>query len=158
MPRLHRFARSLAGDDGADDLLQSALERALRRWDSRREEGDLQAWLFAIVYRRFVDEYQRAARWQRVRALFGLQQETAAPSAERIHGSRALLAEFRRLPHEQRALLLLISVEGLSYAEAAAALGLPVGTVMSRLSRARERLRRLGEGTTPGTPALRALP
>jgi len=158
LPRLRRFARSLAGDAaGADDLVQAALERALRHWRSRRADDALQPWLFAILYRQFVDDSRRAARWQRVLALFAPQQEAQAPSAERVHDGRAQLAAFARLPAEQRALLLLVAVEGFSYREAADTLGLPLGTVMSRLSRARDRLRALGEGQGGATPALRIL-
>lgn len=156
LPRLRRFARSLAGDAAsADDLVQSALERALRRWHTRRDDAALQSWLFSILYRQFVDERRRAARWQRVLTLFVPQQADQSPSAERVHDGRALLAAFAQLPAEQRALLLLVAVEGFSYREAADTLGLPIGTVMSRLSRARDRLRTLGEGTTDTvTPAL----
>lgn len=158
LPRLGRFARSLAGDvAGADDLVQATLERALRRWDTRREDDALQAWLFSILYRQFIDERRRAARWQRVVALFGPQQAATSPSAERVHEGRALLSAFAQLPAEQRALLMLITVEGFSYSEAADALGLPIGTVMSRLSRARERLRAMDEGKINPTPLLRVL-
>lgn len=158
MPRLRRFAQSLCGDAAsADDLVQAALERALRRWSSRRDADALQPWLFAIVYRQFVDTRRRAQRWQRVLALFAPQQPTQAPSAERVHEGRALLAAFAQLPAEQRALLLLVSVEGFSYRDAATALDLPIGTVMSRLSRAREKLRQIGEGRSGAGPVLRVL-
>lgn len=158
LPRLRRFARSLAADPAtADDLVQATLERALRRWHTRREDDALQAWLFSILYRQFMDERRRAARWQRVVTLFAPQQASTSPSAERVHDGRAQLAAFARLPVEQRALLMLVSVEGFSYREAADALGIPIGTVMSRLSRARDRLRALDEGTLDITPALRVL-
>lgn len=158
LPRLRRFARSLAGDaSSADDLVQSTLERALRRWDTRRQDDALQAWLFSILYRQFIDERRRAARWQRVVALFAPQQDATSPSTERVHEGRALLSAFAQLPAEQRALLMLVSVEGFSYREAAEALDLPIGTVMSRLSRARERLRALDAGKIDPTPLLRVL-
>ena len=158
LPRLRRFARSLADDAAnADDLVQSTLERGLRRWDTRREDDALRAWLFSILYRLFIDERRRAVRWQRVVALFAPQQAATSPSAERVHDGRALLSAFARLPAEQRALLMLVSVEGFSYREAADALGLPIGTVMSRLSRARERLRAMDEGRIDPTPLLRVL-
>ncbi|HBK46246.1 MAG TPA: RNA polymerase sigma factor [Xanthomonadaceae bacterium] len=158
LPGLRRFARSLTGDAAnADDLVQAALERALRRWATRREDDALQAWLFSIVYRQFLDEHRRAKRWQRVLGLFAPQQHTQSPSAEQVHAGRSMLALFAQLPAEQRALLLLVSVEGFSYREVADSLGIPIGTVMSRLSRAREKLRSLGEGGTPAAPALRVL-
>ncbi len=156
LPRLRRFARSLAGD-AADDIVQSALERALRRWDSRRDDDALQAWLFAIVYRQFATEHRRARRWQRVLELFGAEPVEPSPSPERIHEGQAMLAAFARLSPDQRALLLLVSVEGFSYREAADMLGLPIGTVMSRLSRAREKLRALGDAGTPPPRTLRVL-
>lgn len=156
LPRLRRFARSLAGE-GADDIVQAALERALRRWDTRRDDDALQAWLFAIVYRQFVTEHRRARRWQRVLELFGAEPAEPAPSPERIHEGRATLAAFARLSPDQRALLLLVSVEGFSYREAADMLGLPIGTVMSRLSRARERLRALSDDDATSPRTLRVL-
>lgn len=158
LPSLRRFARSLAGDVAdADDLVQSALERALSHWESRREAAALQSWLFSIVYRQFVDDHRRGARWQRVLAFFGLQAHESAPSAERVHEGRAQLAAFVQLSAEQRALLVLVGVEGFGYREAADLLGVPVGTVMSRLSRAREKLRLLGEGGASAAPSLRLL-
>ncbi|KAB7769134.1 RNA polymerase sigma factor [Xanthomonas maliensis] len=163
LPPLQRFARSLSGDAAAaDDLVQATLERALRRWSSRHSDDALQPWLFAILYRQFLDAQRRAARWQRVRGLFAAQQPSQSASAERVHAGRTLLASLALLPAEQRALLLLVSVEGFSYREVAETLGVPIGTVMSRLSRARERLRALNEGTTASTavvpePALRIL-
>lgn len=158
LPRLRRFARSLTADAAsADDLVQASLERALRRWHTRREDDALQAWLFSIVYRQFIDGRRRAARWQRVAALFAPQQVATAPSTERVHEGRAVLAAFAQLPAEQRALLMLVSIEGFSYREAADALDLPIGTVMSRLSRARDRLRALDEGRIDLTPTLRVL-
>ncbi len=156
LPRLRRFARSLAGD-GADDIVQAALERALRRWDSRRDDEALQAWLFAIVYRQFVTEHRRARRWQRVMELFGTEPVELAPSPERIHEGQSVLAAFARLPPDHRALLLLVSVEGFSYREAADMLELPIGTVMSRLSRAREKLRALTDDDAPSPRTLRVL-
>ena len=78
--------------------------------------------------------------------MIGVTEESHAPSAERASEGRNTLAVFAGLPAEQRAILLLVSVEGFSYREAADALGVPIGTVMSRLSRAREKLRQLAEG------------
>ncbi len=158
MPRLWRFARSLTGEaSAADDLVQAALERALRAWDARRDDGALQAWLFSILYRRFIDEARRARRWQHLLGLLAASPPPLAPSPEQVHGERAMLAHFAQLPPEHRAVLMLVAVEGFSYQQAADTLGVPIGTVMSRLSRARERLRALGEGDSPVTPALRRI-
>lgn len=156
LPALRRYARWLARDPHvADDLVQAALERAITRWDSRRDEEALRPWLFAIVYRRFLDGRRCAKRDAGLLAALGTSTETH-PSAEREHLARSTLDALERLPVEQRSLLILVSVEGLSYRDVAEMLEVPIGTVMSRLSRARQALRRLSEGETPA-PALRLL-
>ncbi len=157
LPHLRRFALCLTRDAaGADDLVQAALERALSRWGSRHEEGNLRAWLFSILYRQFVDTHRRSRRYARMLESLGYAEERTEPSAERSALARSTLEAFERLPPEQRALLLSVSVEGMSYQEAAEALDIPIGTVMSRLSRARQALRRLSEGEAP-PPTLRLL-
>jgi RNA polymerase sigma factor (sigma-70 family) len=146
LPRLRRFALSLTRDtNNADDLVQATLERALARWTSKRADGDLRAWLFAILYRRFVDGHRSARRYARMLELFSGREEPL-PSAERTVVAQAALGAFDRLKPEQRALLFAVTVEGLSYQQAADMLGLPIGTVMSRLSRARKALYELTEG------------
>lgn len=155
IPRMRQFARALTRDGtAADDLVQAALERALRAWASRRKAAALQSWLFSILYRQFIDEQRRATRWRRVLEVVGAADAVHAPSAERITEGRDALAALEQLPAEQRALLVLVGVEGLSYREVAETLGVPIGTVMSRLSRARDRLRALTDGHAP-TTALR---
>lgn len=157
IPRLRQFARALTRDaTAADDLVQATLERALRAWASRSKQDALQSWLFSILYRQFIDEQRRAKRWRRVLDVVGVADEPHAPSAERVNEGRDTLAAFAELPAEQRAILLLVGVEGFSYREVADALEVPIGTVMSRLSRARDKLRRLSEGRA-STPALRIL-
>ncbi|WP_424683681.1 RNA polymerase sigma factor [Frateuria sp. YIM B11624] len=158
LPRLRRFALWLTRDlSSADDLVQATLERALSRWSSRREEASLRSWLFAILYRQFLDGRRRAQRhaWLLGR-LRTEEDEPQAPSAEREAVAQAMLQAFGRLNPEQRSLLLWVTVEGLSYQEVAQILDVPIGTVMSRLSRARAALRRLGEGETTH-PSLRVL-
>ncbi|KAF1072479.1 MAG: ECF RNA polymerase sigma factor SigR [Pseudomonas citronellolis] len=156
LPRLRRFALSLARQpSAADDLVQATLEKALASWKGRRDEGDVRAWLFSILYRHFIDGQRRARRYARILALFGGEPDYA-PSTEDIVSARSTLEAFERLPAEQRALLTLVSVEGLSYREVSQALGVPMGTVMSRLSRARQALRRLSEGQSDA-PSLRVL-
>lgn len=158
IPRLRRFARSLTTDPAAaDDLVQTTLERALTRGGSRRDETALQPWLFSVLYRQFIDEHRRATRWRRVAALFAGEEDARPPTPDQVFESRTSLAAFVRLPTEQRALLMLVSVEGLSYREAAAVLGIPIGTVMSRLSRARQALRAMADEQEPAAPVLRAL-
>ncbi|MEL1265321.1 RNA polymerase sigma factor [Pseudoxanthomonas putridarboris] len=157
IPRLRQFARSLCGDgSAADDLVQATLERALRGWPSRHTQQALQPWLFSILYRQFIDERRRARRWTHLLERVGLAQEAHAPSAERVNEGRDALAAFAHLPDEQRALLMLVGVEGFSYREAADTLGVPIGTVMSRLARAREKLRQHTDGHA-ATPRLRIL-
>ena len=157
LPRLRRFALSLTRhENSADDLVQSCLERALSRQARRNDDGDLRAWLFQIMYRQFLDGQRRAKRYAGVLSLFGWGGEALAPSAEEIALSRSALQDFNKLPAEQRALLLLVSVEGLSYQEVAETMEIPIGTVMSRLSRARKALRALNDGQ-PAAPTLRVL-
>ncbi|NIF15515.1 sigma-70 family RNA polymerase sigma factor [Pantoea sp. Cy-639] len=159
LQRLRRFALWLTRDaSSADDLVQATVERALGRWRQQREPERLRPWLFTILYRLFLDARRRERLHVRWLALFGRGQaaEPMGADTESIVLAQADLQAFARLSTEQRALLLLVSVEGLSYKEAAQALGIPIGTVMSRLSRARAALRDLTEGNPP-PPALRRL-
>jgi RNA polymerase sigma factor (sigma-70 family) len=144
LPGLRRFAGALLRGDGerADDLVQDTIERALSRWHLRRNDDNLRGWLYTILYNRFLTEQKRLRR----RGWHGeLNEETELPGIAGGQDSalehRDLLRAFSSLPEEQRAVLLLVGVEDLSYDEAARVLGIPIGTVMSRLSRARERLR-----------------
>jgi RNA polymerase sigma factor (sigma-70 family) len=162
IPDLRRYARSLAGDAwAADDLVQDTLERACERWQLWSAGSDLRAWLFTLMHNLFVDGARRAMRQggQRV-DLDDVANELAAPAETPEHTldlQRCLL----RLPAEQREVLLLVTLQDLGYEEAARITGVPIGTVMSRLSRARARLRDLMEGkpmpATPSAPALRRL-
>ncbi|KGI78284.1 RNA polymerase sigma factor [Oleiagrimonas soli] len=158
LPRLRRFAHSLTRDQTrADDLVQAALERAVKRWDSRREPEALQAWLFSIVYRQFLDSRRRAKRYAWMLERLG-HEEGFAPSAQRHTEAHAMLEALDALPEPQRNLLVWVTVEGLSYREVAEILDVPIGTVMSRLSRARRALRSLCEGdAVSSSPHLRLL-
>ena len=110
IPRLRRFARSLASDAAAaDDLVQATLERALTRGADMRDPSALQAWLFSVLYRIFVDEHRRAARWKRIARLFSAEDDTTSPTPEQVFDARSSLAGFARLAPEQRALLMLVS-------------------------------------------------
>ncbi len=156
IPRLRRFAVSLTRNaSSADDLVQASLERALSSWGDKRADGDLRAWLFSILYRQFLDAHRRTRRYARMLEFF-TGRDDAQPSVERTVIAQSTLDAFDRLPTEQRALLLWVSVEGLSYKEVAEILDVPTGTVMSRLSRARQALRQLSEGEIT-RPALRRL-
>jgi RNA polymerase sigma-70 factor, ECF subfamily len=148
IPGLRRFARALVRGDHerADDLVQDSLERALSKWHLRRAGGDLRGWLYTILYNRFLSEQHR----QQQRGVHDTLTEAVESELPQLTGGqdealkhRDLLRGFAALSEEQRSVLFLIGVEDLSYEEAARVLGVPIGTVMSRLSRGRERLRRL---------------
>jgi RNA polymerase sigma-70 factor, ECF subfamily len=140
LPRLRRFARGLTGSAAeADDLVQAACERALAREHQFQEGTRFDSWMFRIVQTVWIDQL----RAREVRKEDGDVAEDRLGSdmpVRRIE-ARLALGEVRlaveRLPPEQRAVLMLVTVEGLSYKEAAAAVGVPVGTIMSRLARAR---------------------
>ena len=156
IPRLRRFALSLTRHaSNADDLVQNCLERALGSVADKRPDGDLRAWLFTILYRQFVDNHRRSRRYARMLEFFTGRDDTQ-PSTERTVLAQSTLDAFDQLATEQRALLLWVSVEGLSYKQVAEILDVPIGTVMSRLSRARNALRQLSEGEIT-RPALRRL-
>jgi RNA polymerase sigma-70 factor (ECF subfamily) len=155
IPSLRRYAWALLRErEGADDLVQDCLERALSRWHLRRREGDLRAWLFAILHNLFVDGLRRRTR-EGLHVDIDEAHDLAAPGQdpEARAAMRDVLDGLEALPPDQKAVLLLVGVEDLSYEAAAQVLGVPVGTVMSRLSRARERLRRAVGA--PSTPVLR---
>lgn len=146
LPGLRRFAASLTRDaSAADDLVQSCLERTLASWRTKRPEGSLKAWLYAITYRQFLDSRRRAGRVRRLLQAFGVRVEGEHPGEEAVL-ARSSLGAFDKLSADHRAVLLLVSVEGFSYQEAAQALDVPIGTVMSRISRARDAYRALTEG------------
>ena len=156
IPRMRRFAVSLTRNaSSADDLVQSSLERAIISWADKRIEGDLRAWLFSILYRQFLDAHRRSRRYARMLDFF-TGRDDAQPSVERTVMAQSTLQAFDQLTAEQRALLLWVSVEGLSYKEVAVILDVPIGTVMSRLSRARQALRELSDGEI-ASPSLRIL-
>ena len=161
IPGLRRFACALlrGNREAADDLVQDTLERALSHWNLRRNQGNLRGWLYTILYNRFLSDQHRVRRRGPHDAL---SEETELPGIDGGQHSvlehRDLLRAFSALPEEQRSVLFLIAVEDLSYEEAARVLGVPIGTVMSRLSRAREHLRvLLTEGPAQG-PARKAPP
>jgi RNA polymerase sigma-70 factor, ECF subfamily len=149
IPRLRRYARALAGDSHrADDLVQDTLERALAKFYLWRHGSDLRAWLFTVMHNVFINQLKA----RRELALDDAVQDglQSAPQSDPLE-LRDLDAALRRLPVEQREVLLLVGLEQLSYAEVSKTLGIPVGTVMSRLSRGRERLRAVMSGTATVT-------
>jgi RNA polymerase sigma-70 factor (ECF subfamily) len=159
VPALRRFAWTLIrNDDEADDLVQDCLERAFRRWGGRRSEADLKSWLFTILYNLRVSRWRAWERRGGDHLPVENSEYLASPdaSAEQKLIVQDVLAGLQMLPENQRAVLVLVGVEGLSYEEAAQVLGAPIGTVMSRLSRGRERLRGYVEGELLEQPKLRS--
>jgi RNA polymerase sigma-70 factor (ECF subfamily) len=143
IPNLRRYARALVGDrDAADDLVQDTLERAVRKFHLWRP-GDLRAWLFSVMHNVFVNQLKarRISPAQEVDENIAGTANTAA-----VTDLRDLERGLAKLPAEQREVLLMVGLEDMSYAEVSRALGVPMGTVMSRLSRAREKLRRHLDG------------
>ncbi|MFO1372260.1 MAG: RNA polymerase sigma factor [Candidatus Competibacteraceae bacterium] len=144
IPRLRRYARALVGTQRADDLVQDCLERAWSRrrlWDG---QGELRAWLFTILHNLYVNSVRRQASAPPFEPLPEEEPPALTPSRhEAALDLRDLQRALEHLRPEQREVLLLVGLEQLDYAEAAAILGIPPGTVMSRLARAREALRRV---------------
>lgn len=153
VPRLRRFAYALSGSrEEGDDLVQTACLKALSRLDQFEPGTRLDSWMFRIVQNSHLDAMRHRGRWA-VRA-DGEALESLSDGGRGAGQAedRMLLARVRHemaaLPAEQRAVLALVGIEGFSYKEVAATLGIPVGTVMSRLSRARARLMPLLEEVT----------
>jgi RNA polymerase sigma-70 factor, ECF subfamily len=157
IPRLRRYARALTGDRAlADDLVQDTLERAWGRLHMWRRGSDLRAWLFSIMHNLYVN--QAISRHDKATMTLedtGLDLPVPATQEERLV-IRELVAALGRLPDEQREVMLLVGLEQMSYQEVAEVLGIPIGTVMSRLSRGRERLRALMSDRA-GAPQLKVV-
>ncbi len=143
IPSLRRYARSLLRDQSAaDDLVQDCLERVISRWHQRRTDGNTRTWVFTILHNLAINRLKQAARrgvHVTVEDVDEAAFATAPAQEDRLH-HRAIVDALSLLPEDQRSVLLLVSVEDLSYAETASVLDIPIGTVMSRLSRARHRL------------------
>jgi RNA polymerase sigma factor (sigma-70 family) len=140
IPRLRRYARALVGDRAtADDLVQDTLERAWAKLHLYRRGTDLRAWLFTVMHNVHVNRVRAS------RVTDTLEDEMPELAQRPAQGDALLVRDLDRaiaqLPAEQRAVLLLVTLEEMSYDAVARTLGIPIGTVMSRLSRAREKLR-----------------
>ena len=146
IPRLRRYARALVGDRAtADDLVQDTLERAWTKLHLYRRGTDLRAWLFTVMHNVHVNRVRAA------RVTDPLEDEMPELAQRAPQGDALLVRDLdrgiARLPTERRAVLLLVTLEEMSYEQVARTLGIPIGTVMSRLSRAREKLRASMLGT-----------
>jgi len=147
IPALRRYAYALRRDHAAaDDLVQDTLERALLHWSSRRGDGNLRAWLFTILRNLHIGSRRQAQRRGATVEIEEADLPDSAAGPDTVLETRDVLAALDQLPEEQKSLLLLVGVEDFSYEEAARILDVPIGTVMSRLSRARKRLRSIVEG------------
>ena len=140
IPRLRRYARALVGDRAAaDDLVQDTLERAWAKLHLYRRGTDLREWLFTVMHNVHVNKVRAT------RATDPLEDEMPELAQRAPQGDALMMRDLDRaigrLPGEQRSVLLLVTLEDMSYDEVARTLGIPIGTVMSRLSRAREKLR-----------------
>ena len=145
IPRLRRYARALVGDRAtADDLVQDTLERAWSKLHLYRRGTDLRAWLFTVMHNVHVNRVRAS------RPTEPLEDEMPELAQRATQGDSLLVRDLERgiaaLPLAQREVLLLVALEDLSYDETARSLGIPIGTVMSRLARAREKLRLLLQG------------
>ena len=153
IPRLRRYARALTGNrDAADDLVQDTLERALARSALFRPGGNARAWLFAIMHNVFVNQVRSAASRRTIALDSDALEQAGHDSPHDGLAVRDIERALALLPPEQREVVLLVGLEALSYADTARVVGVPVGTVMSRLSRGRERLRALLNGANDAMP------
>jgi RNA polymerase sigma-70 factor, ECF subfamily len=156
LPYLRRFARGLCGDSSlADDLVQDCVERALSKSHLYDPSRPLRAWLYAILRNLFISGLRRNGRLQVSKTVDDLQggEDAVAPDQESGLSVGLIAQALDTLPPQQREIIVLVSLEEMSYREAAEIVGVPIGTVMSRLSRARSQLQDILE--EKGTPVLR---
>jgi RNA polymerase sigma-70 factor (ECF subfamily) len=158
LPRLRRFAYSLSGSlDEADDLVQAACERALARLGQFEPGSRLDSWMFRIVQTTWIDRLRSARRRKTTDDPEAVMNQSFDARIHEQTEARAALGivreEIGRLPEEQRSVLALVAIDGMTYQEAADVLSIPIGTVMSRLARARRKLGEALERPRPATGA-----
>jgi len=148
IPALRRYARALTGErHAADELVQDSLERAWSRFHLWRPGTDVRAWLFTIMHNLYANAVRKAKRAPAYAPLAEVDRMSPIPSnAEAGIEVSNLIQALASLPDGQREALLLVSLEGLTYEQVSQVLDIPIGTVMSRLSRAREQLRQTMSG------------
>lgn len=147
IPHLRRYALALTRDpDLADELVQTCLERGLSRFKFWQPSRRIRPWLFAIMHNLHIDMVRHKARRGASVPLEDMPEQPSQAGGQEAHlNVKAVLEEIDNLPHEQRDVMILVGIDELSYAEAANVLSIPLGTLMSRLHRARGKLReRLG--------------
>lgn len=149
IPRLRRYARALTRDPvAADDLVQDALERAWSRLHLWRSGSNMRAWLFTILHNVHANQVRAASIRPQLTTLAEWEMSGSQPATQEDRVMvRSLAQAIDLLPDDQRITVLLIGLEELTYEEAAKVLDVPIGTIMSRLSRGRERLRRMMAGS-----------
>ncbi len=157
IPHLRRYARALTKDvDKADDLVQDCLTKAINKEEKWQTGTNLRAWLFTILHNQFMDDMRRqAARPTLVAIDDNVGKLSNPPSQESSVELKRLETALHTLPVDQRVVILLVGLEGMNYAEAAEIISTPIGTVRSRLSRARETLRQLMAGAELTSPPKR---
>lgn len=150
---LRRYARALTRDEAdAEDLVQEALLRAYEKRGTFRPERNIRAWLLSILHNIFIDRIRsRRSELLRISHAGALAETSEAPAQDHVVRLAQVRQTFFALPEEQRAALHLVAIEGLSYAEAATTLAIPIGTLMSRLGRARATLRAIEDGPVTTT-------
>ena len=149
IPALRRYARALLRDaSAADDLVQDCLERAITSWHQRRADGNARSWLFTILHNLAMNRLRQEKRRGRHVGLDDAGEGALSGPARQEDRMRYrdIVQAIAALPEDQRSVLLLVCVEEMAYAETAAVLQIPMGTVMSRLARGRDRLRAIMEG------------
>jgi RNA polymerase sigma-70 factor (ECF subfamily) len=156
IPHLRRYAAALLRDrDAADDLVQDCLTRAFDRLHLWRPSGTIRTWLFTILHNLHANQTRKRSREPEIRTdTDALERQPAQTDPDTGLITRDIENALEQLPDEQRSVILLVGLEGLSYADVAAITGAPLGTVMSRLSRGRERLRKIMEAQ-PESPLRR---
>ena len=149
IPRLRRYARAMLGDRAAaDDLVQDTLERAWIRFGQWRSGSNLRAWLFSIMHNLRVDQLRQQKLSTHSIDEIEIEVPTRPTQTDALEVND-LESALGQIPDEQREVLMLIALEEMSYAEISTLLNIPVGTVMSRLSRGREKLRVILDGQVP---------
>jgi RNA polymerase sigma-70 factor (ECF subfamily) len=151
IPRLRRYARALLRNrDRADDLVQDTLLRGLEKLHLYQPGTNLRAWLFTVMHNLYVNSHRRAARQGQTIHVEKVQLSTPASQVSRLE-LRDLERAMASLPEDQRTTLLLIGLEGMRYEDVAQICDVPIGTVRSRVSRAREALRHMLKGEDSGS-------
>ena len=151
IPRLRRYARFLVRDpELADDLVQECLTRAVAKLDTWEIGSNMRAWLFVILHNAYISHWRRMKRSPATVEMSPSDPALAVSGTQEQHlGMIDVQTAFNKLGEDHKQILLMVGIEGLRYEDAAAVLDLPVGTVRSRLFRARSALRLLLDGTDP---------